>query len=515
MKYALISVSDKTGVASFAKSLAELGWTILSTGGTAEVLRENGVKVTDVADFTGFPEILDGRVKTLHPLIHAGILNIRENESHRQICRQIGINDIDIVAVNLYPFEKTVLRNLSQAAEKYDEIIENIDIGGPTLVRSAAKNHLYVTVLVDAGDYEKVLAELKENGETSLETRKLLAAKAFSHTALYDSIISGWLNRTLGIAFPAEYTIGGRLESAMRYGENPHQKAAFYTIPLMTEPGVSTAEKLHGKELSYNNIADIHASIELAKEFSAPACIIVKHTNPCGAAVDDDIERAFDLALATDPVSAFGGIVTINRELTPTLAEKLASIFLEVIIAPSYSPAALAILKSKKNVRIMRVDFNESYSSEQDMKKVTGGFLLQDRDLHKFTSLSDLNVPTKRRPTEEEIKSLSFAWIVAKHVKSNAIVYVSGTRTVGVGAGQMSRVDSAKIGALKAQNPIKGCVMASDAFFPFRDSVDEAAERGITAIISPGGSVRDEEVIAAADEAGIAMIFTGIRHFRH
>jgi phosphoribosylaminoimidazolecarboxamide formyltransferase/IMP cyclohydrolase len=301
----------------------------------------------------------------------------------------------------------------------------------------------------------------------------------------------------------------------MRYGENPHQKAAFYKIPLTTEPGVATAENLHGKELSYNNIADIHASIELAKEFSDPACIIVKHTNPCGAAVDEDIERAFDLALATDPVSAFGGIVTINRELTPTLAEKLAAIFLEVIIAPSYSPDALAILKGKKNVRIMRVDFNESYSSEQDMKKVTGGFLLQDRDLHKFASLSDLNVPTKRRPTEEEIKSLGFAWIIAKHVKSNAIVYVSGTRTVGVGAGQMSRVDSAKIGAMKAQNPIKGCVMASDAFFPFRDSVDEAAERGITAIISPGGSVRDEEVITAADEAGIAMIFTGIRHFRH
>ncbi|MDR2401727.1 MAG: bifunctional phosphoribosylaminoimidazolecarboxamide formyltransferase/IMP cyclohydrolase [Deferribacteraceae bacterium] len=515
MKYALISVSDKTGIAPFAYSLIQLGFTILSTGGTAKILRDAGVKVTDVSDFTGFPEILDGRVKTLHPLVHAGILNIRNNEEHQKVCREIGINNIDLVAVNLYPFEETVMKNLSEEGEAFDEIIENIDIGGPALLRSAAKNHLFITVITDAADYEKVISEIKSSGDTALETRKMLAAKAFSHTALYDSVISGWFNRIQNIAFPYEYTIGGRLASAMRYGENPHQAAAFYKIPLMTETGVASAEKLHGKELSYNNIADIHASIELAKEFEEPVCIIVKHMNPCGAAAAEDIEKAFDFALAADPLSAFGGIVTLNREVTATLAEKLSAIFLEVIIAPSYTPEALAILKNKKNVRVMRIDFNNRYTGEQDLKKVTGGFLVQDRDLHRFNSLDGLSVPTKRSPTSEERKSLSFAWIVAKHVKSNAIVYVSGTRTVGIGAGQMSRVDSAKIGAIKAQSPISGCVMASDAFFPFRDSVDEAAERGITSIISPGGSVRDDEVIAAADSAGIAMIFTGVRHFRH
>jgi phosphoribosylaminoimidazolecarboxamide formyltransferase/IMP cyclohydrolase len=515
MKYALISVSDKTGILGFAKSLTDAGYTILSTGGTAGALRSGGVEVTDVSAFTSFPEILDGRVKTLHPLIHGGILNIRGNEEHRRVCQEIGINNIDIVAVNLYPFEETLLKHISEQAEKYDEIIENIDIGGPTLIRSAAKNHRYVTVIVDAGDYEKVSEEIRTGGDTSLETRKFLAAKAFSHTALYDSIISGWFNRSQNISFPAEYTIGGRLASAMRYGENPHQAAAFYKIPLMTEPGVSSAEKLHGKELSYNNIVDIHASVELIKEFEEPACVIVKHMNPCGAATDSDAETAFDLALATDPVSAFGGIAAFNREITSSLAQKLSALFLEVIIAPAYSPESLEILKGKKNVRIMRIELNGMNSQEQDLKKVTGGFLLQERDLHKFTTLEGLTVPTKRAPTESELKSLRFAWVIAKHVKSNAIVYVSGTHTVGIGAGQMSRVDSAKIGALKANTPISGCVMASDAFFPFRDSVDEAAERGISAIISPGGSLRDNEVIAAADEANIAMIFTGIRHFRH
>jgi phosphoribosylaminoimidazolecarboxamide formyltransferase/IMP cyclohydrolase len=515
MKYALISVSDKTGILGFAKSLTDAGYTILSTGGTAGALRSGGVEVTDVSAFTAFPEILDGRVKTLHPLIHGGILNIRENEEHRRVCLEIGINNIDVVAVNLYPFEDTLLKNISEQAEKYDEIIENIDIGGPTLIRSAAKNHRYVTVIVDAGDYEKVLEEIGAEGDTTLETRKFLAAKAFSHTALYDSIISGWFNRSQNISFPAEYTVGGRLASAMRYGENPHQAAAFYKIPLTTEAGVSSAEKLHGKELSYNNIVDIHASAELIKEFKEPACVIVKHTNPCGAAADSDIETAFDLALATDPVSAFGGIAAFNKEITASLAQKLSALFLEVIIAPAYSPESLEILKSKKNVRIMRIQHNGIEGSEQDLKKVTGGFLLQERDLHKFSTFEGLPVPTKRAPTESELKSLRFAWIIAKHVKSNAIVYVSGTHTIGIGAGQMSRVDSAKIGALKARTPISGCVMASDAFFPFRDSVDEAAERGISAIISPGGSIRDGEVIAAADEANIAMIFTGIRHFRH
>jgi phosphoribosylaminoimidazolecarboxamide formyltransferase/IMP cyclohydrolase len=515
MKYALISVSDKRGAAAFAKSLSELGYTLLSTGGTAKTLRDSGVAATDIADFTGFPEILDGRVKTLHPLIHAGILNIRDDEAHQNICSRMGIKNIDIVVVNLYPFEQTVLRDQLHEAERYDEIVENIDIGGPTLIRAAAKNHRDVAVIVDIGDYETVLSEIKADGGVCLETRKFLAAKAFSHTALYDSIISGWFNRFQNIAFPSEYTIGGRLSSKMRYGENPHQAAAFYKIPLAAESGAASAEKLHGKELSYNNIADIHAAIELIKEFNEPACVIVKHMNPCGAAVAEDVESAYERALATDPLSAFGGIAALNREVTLSLAHKLSDIFLEVIIAPSYTEEALLNLESKKNVRIMRLDFDDACTAEQDFKKVAGGFLVQEKDAHRFSSLEGLTVPTKRAPTAEELKSLNFAWIVAKHVKSNAIVYASGAKTVGIGAGQMSRVDSAKIGILKAQSPIAGCVMASDAFFPFRDSVDEAAKHGITAIISPGGSVRDSEVVSAADEADIAMIFTGIRHFRH
>ncbi|MDR2869485.1 MAG: bifunctional phosphoribosylaminoimidazolecarboxamide formyltransferase/IMP cyclohydrolase [Deferribacteraceae bacterium] len=510
-KYALLSVSDKTGIVDFARGLTEVGYSLISTGGTAKALRDAGLAVREIAEFTGFPEILDGRVKTLHPMVHGGILNIRNNPEHQTIVKAHNIKNIDIVAVNLYPFEATV----AKTGVAFDEIIENIDIGGPSMLRSAAKNNAFVTVVVHADDYERVLAEIKAKGSTTAETRLELAAKAYSHTALYDSVISNYLNKKIGSKFPREYTIGGRLVQAMRYGENPHQGAAFYKVPLANEAGVSTAEQLHGKELSYNNIVDIHAAVELVKEFASPTVVIVKHMNPCGVSVADTLLTAYEEALSTDPVSAYGGIVATNREIDKALATRLAEIFLEVIIAPAFTEEAKAVLTVKKNVRLMELPLSDYRSDELDFKKVTGGFLIQDRDMHTFSDFAALPSPTKRKPSPEELRSLEFAWVVAKHVKSNAIIYTKGTRTIGVGAGQMSRVDSSKIAATKANFPLAGCAMASDAFFPFRDSVDEAAARGITAIVSPGGSIRDEEVIAAADEAGIAMVFTGVRHFRH
>jgi len=510
-RYALLSVSDKIGIAGFAEGLIKNGYIVISTGGTAKQLKDAGLDVLEIADFTGFPEILDGRVKTLHPKVHGGILNIRTDKEHQKTVAEHGIKNIDVVAVNLYPFEQTVLK----PGSAFEEIIENIDIGGPSMVRSAAKNHAFVTVVVHTEDYKTVLDEIEKLGNTTKETRIALAAKAFSHTALYDTVISGYLNRRLGTKFPLEYTIGGRIKQTMRYGENPHQEAVFYTTPLSSETGAANAVQLHGKELSFNNIVDIHAAVELIKEFSSPAAVIIKHMNPCGAAAANNIETAYDMALVCDPVSAFGGIAAFNRVVEMSLANKLAALFLEVIIAPAFSDEALEFLKQKKNIRLMQVPSNDIRGSESDFKKVIGGFLLQDRDLHVFENFSAANCPTKRKPTQEELNSLLFAWTLAKHVKSNAIVYVRDTHSVGIGAGQMSRVDSSKIAAIKAQSPLKGCVMASDAFFPFRDSIDEAAANGITAIVSPGGSVRDAEVIAAADEAEIAMVFTGIRHFRH
>ncbi|MDR2884701.1 MAG: bifunctional phosphoribosylaminoimidazolecarboxamide formyltransferase/IMP cyclohydrolase [Deferribacteraceae bacterium] len=510
-KYALLSVSDKYGIVDFAKGLVECGYKILSTGGTAKELKAAGVLVQEVGEFTGSPEILDGRVKTLHPKVHGGILNIRDNVQHQETIKAHGIENIDIVAVNLYPFEATVARS----GVTFEEIIENIDIGGPSMVRSAAKNHAFVTIVVHSSDYNGVLDEIRAHGNTTKETRLALAAKAFSHTALYDSVISGYLNRKIGNLFPQEYTIGGRMLQAMRYGENPHQNASFYSVPLSIESGITNAKQLHGKELSFNNVVDAHAAVELAKEFKKPAAVIVKHMNPCGTAVAETVNKAYELALACDPVSAFGGIVAVNREIDEALAQELGKLFLEVIIAPSYSNEALETLTQKKNVRLLSMPINDIRGEELDFKKVTGGFLLQDRDTHAFDSFDSLTCPTKRKPTAEELRSLEFAWVVAKHVKSNAIIYVTGTHTIGVGAGQMSRVDSSRVAAEKAKSPLAGCVMASDAFFPFRDSVDEAASRGITAIVQPGGSIRDEEVIAAADEANIAMIYTGVRHFRH
>ncbi len=515
-EYALLSVSDKTGIVEFAKGLNELGVKILSTGGTAKALKHAGVPVTEVSDFTGFPEIFDGRVKTLNPKIHGGILNIRDNETHRKIAAEYGIENIDIVAVNLYPFETVAAKKESTL----EDIIENIDIGGPAMIRSAAKNHNYVTVIVSPNDYGKVLQEMKLAGFPSLETRQVLAAKAFSHTALYDSVISNFLGRKFGLRFREEFTVGGRLVQTMRYGENPHQDSAFYREPLMAETGVCYAEQLHGKELSFNNIVDINSACELVKEFDNPAVVIIKHNNPCGVAEGETLEKAYENALACDPVSAYGGIVGVNREVDIKVAGHLSKIFLEAVAAPSFTDEALELLAKKPSIRLMVMKQFEGRSKEYDVKKVTGGYLLQDRDLHKFDNFDGLPVPTKRKPTPEELKAMEFAWKVAKHVKSNAIVYVKGTASIGIGAGQMSRIDSTKIAAMKAEDAfgkdaVKGAVMASDAFFPFRDNIDAAAAFGITAIVSPGGSVRDAEVIDAADEHGIAMVFTGVRHFRH
>lgn len=509
-KSALISVSDKSGIVGFAKGLKKHGVKIISTGGTAKLLAESGVDIIEISEFTGFPEMLDGRVKTLHPKVHGGILNIRDNEKHQATMSEHGLEDIDMVVVNLYPFEATVAKGAD-----HDEVVENIDIGGPSMIRSAAKNHKFVTVIVDNGDFGRVLDEM-DNGGTELETRTDLARKAYSHTGVYDSIIAGYFNRKLDVKFPEEISIPARKKQMMRYGENPHQESAFYVKPLVNEPSVSTGKQLQGKELSFNNIVDIHATLELVKEFKQPAVAIIKHTNPCGCAMGNNLLDAYLKALECDPTSAFGGIVGVNREVDKAFAEKLSEIFLEVILAPSFSKEALEILGTKKNLRLIELgEITGERDSEPDIKNVTGGILLQDRDLHEIDDIRALKVPTDRKPTEAEYKAMDFAWIVAKHVKSNAIVYTTEDRTIGVGAGQMSRVDSSKIAAQKARAELKGTVMASDAFFPFRDSVDEAAERGITAIISPGGSIRDDEVIAAANEHGIAMVFTGVRHFKH
>ncbi len=514
--YALLSVSDKTGIVEFARGLHELGIKLLSTGGTAKAIKDAGIPVIEVSEFTGSPEIFDGRVKTLHPKVHGGILNIRDNESHQKTAKEMNIENIDIVAVNLYPFEKVA----GDSASTLENIIENIDIGGPAMVRSAAKNHAYVTIVVHPHDYDKVLQEIKADGSTCIETRRVLAAKAYGHTALYDTIISNYLGRKFKLRFREEFTVGGRLMQTMRYGENPHQDSAFYKEPLMKETGVCYSQQMHGKELSFNNIVDLNSAEELLKEFKKPACVIIKHNNPCGTAEADTLIEAYNNAFACDKTSAFGGIFGFNREVTEDVAQKISEIFVEVVVAPAFSEKAIEILSKKPSIRIMIMEEIAGRSVEYDVKKVTGGYLLQDRDLHTFDNFQDLACPTKRKPTDEEMKSLEFAWKVAKHVKSNAIIYVKGTATIGVGAGQMSRIDSTKIAQMKAEqafgeNAVQGAVMASDAFFPFRDNIDAAASYGVTAIVSPGGSVRDEEVIQAADEHNIAMIFTGIRHFRH
>lgn len=526
VRRALISVSDKTGVVDFARALSALGVEILSTGGTFKLLRDQGIAAVEVADYTGFPEMMDGRVKTLHPKIHGGILGRRAQDG--AVMAEHGIQPIDLVAVNLYPFAATVAKADCTLADA----IENIDIGGPTMVRSAAKNHKDVAIVVNAQDYTQIIDSLKQGGLTYAQ-RFQLALKAFEHTAAYDGMIANYLGtvnqaaETLSTqersAFPNTFNSQFIKVQDMRYGENPHQIAAFYRESNPGEACIATARQIQGKELSYNNVADTDAALECVKSFVKPACVIVKHANPCGVAVvpesEGGIRKAYDLAYATDSESAFGGIIAFNRELDAETAKAIVERqFVEVIIAPSVSDEAKAVVATKINVRLLECgQWPEVRQSGWDFKRVNGGLLVQSRDIGMITE-ADLKIVTQRAPTEQEIYDLIFAWKVAKFVKSNAIVYAKNRQTVGVGAGQMSRVNSARIAAIKAEHAgleVLGAVMASDAFFPFRDGIDNAAKAGITAVIQPGGSMRDQEVIAAADEAGIAMVFTGMRHFRH
>ncbi len=510
IKSALISVSDKTGLIELARFLESQGILILSTGGTAKHLRDEGIEIKDVSDYTGFPEIMDGRVKTLHPKIHGGLLQVRTDKKHQEQAEKNKIPPIDMVVVNLYPFEETVRKGA-----KFSDCIENIDIGGPSMVRSAAKNHEFVTVVVDPDDYKAIVEEMKASGGVvSNETKRKLAAKAFSRTAAYDSAISQWFAGEIDEKFPTTFAFSGIRKEVMRYGENPHQKAALYTSK---GKGIATAKQLQGKELSYNNICDADAAMELISEFSEPACVIIKHANPCGVATDKSLTKAYEKALACDPVSAYGSIIAFNREIDKETAETLSKLFVEVIIAPKVSKAAEEIFAKKKNMRLLVEEIPDKARKEFLVRNVSGGFLLQERDAENISE-GDLKIVTERKPTNKEVADMLFAWTVCKHTKSNAIVFAKDNMAVGVGAGQMSRVDSVKIATMKAKehkHSVEGCVMASDAFLPFADGLILAAEAGIKAVIQPGGSIRDEEVIKAANEHGVAMVFTGKRHFRH
>ena len=525
IKCALISVSDKSGIVDLATALAQKGIKILSTGGTAAALREAGLNVFDVSEATGFPEILDGRVKTLHPTIHAGILARRDHASDHETLKQQAIDLIDLVVVNLYPFRET-LAGFRAGERTFSDCIEKIDIGGPTLLRAAAKNHPHVTVLVEPCDYPTIIESLENDQEISSAERRRLAAVAFTHVAAYDAAISNWLTRENGDTQPSLLSVAGRRVKTLRYGENPHQQAALYAWDIGSPgPGIATSRCLQGKELSYNNIHDASACLALAAEFSEPACVIVKHANPCGVACREHLAEAFQQARSCDPVSAFGGVVAFNRCLDSAAAEAVSSMFAEVVIAPEVTPQAREILSGKPDIRLLETG-GLPHPGENDlmMKMVSGGFLLQDTD-HGFIEPDDLSVVTQRAPSAAEKADLLVAWKVCKHVSSNAIVYVKNQATVGIGAGQMSRVDSARIAADKAQRATQeagetiartqGSVLASDAFFPFADGLAVAIEAGATAVIQPGGSKRDSEVIALANEAGLAMIFTGMRHFRH
>lgn len=526
IRQALLSVSNKSGIVEFAQGLVKRGVKLLSTGGTAKLLAENGIPVTEVSDYTGFPEMMEGRVKTLHPKIHGGILGRRGIDD--EVMMQHQINAIDMVVVNLYPFAATV----ANPDCTLEDAVENIDIGGPTMVRSAAKNHQHVAIVVNNGDFNAILAEMDQNRNSlTLETRFDLAIKAFEHTAQYDSMIANYFGQMVKPYFRAEEEAEAKCgqfprtlnlnfirKQSMRYGENGHQKAAFYVEQDVKEASVSTAKQLQGKALSYNNIADTDAALECVKSFSEPACVIVKHSNPCGVALGKDILEAYNRAYQTDPTSAFGGIIAFNRELDEDTAKAIIERqFVEVIIAPTVSSAAQEIVKSKKNVRLLMCGNWESAIQRLDFKRVNGGLLVQEADLS-MVDLADLEVVSKRQPTKQELEDLLFCWKVAKFVKSNAIVYAKNNQTVGIGAGQMSRVYSAKIAGIKAKDEgleVKGCVMASDAFFPFRDGIDAAAKVGIECVIHPGGSMRDQEVIDAANEHNMVMVLTKMRHFRH
>ncbi|MBZ5704365.1 MAG: bifunctional phosphoribosylaminoimidazolecarboxamide formyltransferase/IMP cyclohydrolase [Acidobacteriia bacterium] len=512
---AILSVTDKTGLVDFARKLSSMGVELISTGGTAKLLRDSGVSVKDISELTGFPEMLDGRVKTLHPKVHGGILHRRENPAHRTAVAEHGIQPIDMVVVNLYAFEKTA----AKPGVPFEELIENIDIGGPSMIRSAAKNFQDVAVVTSPSDYNAIADEMAQSGgELSAATKWRLAQKAFATTAAYDSAIASTLERVSANGrfefhpaggFPQTLRLSFNKAMDLRYGENPHQKAAMYSDGSGT--GVANGRQLQGKELSYNNIVDLQAAWDLAQEFSEPVCAIIKHTNPCGTATGKTLVEAYKKALECDPVSAFGGVIGVNRPIDAQTAEEMAKLFLEVIAAPAFDEAARAKFASKKNLRLVEITLAPQ---KWVLKNVSGGILVQDADVRPLAE-GDLKVVTKRPPTPEEKRALLFAWTVCKHVKSNAILYARDSQSVGVGAGQMSRVDSCKIGAMKAVLPLKGTVAASDAFFPFPDGVEEIARAGATAIIQPGGSVRDQEVIEAADRLGLAMVFTGVRHFRH
>ena len=513
---ALISVSHKEGVLDFAKGLEKLGIELLSTGGTAKLLRDGGVKVKDVSEFTGFPEMLDGRVKTLHPKVHGGLLGRRNNPEHMKQWKEHGIEPIDLVVVNLYPFEQAV----AKPGCTLEDAIENIDIGGPTMLRSAAKNYTDVAVVVSPRDYGRVLDELKLSGEVSLKTRFELCRTVFLHTARYDSAISAWLDNQVPAdektRFPNILTLQFEKVQNLRYGENPHQQGAFYREFGRKEPCVANARQLQGKEMSFNNFLDANSALELVKEYDQVAAVIVKHNNPCGAATGASLADAYRKARDCDPVSAFGGVIAFNHLVDLETAKELTATFIEVVVAPEFAPEALTELKRKKDLRLLDIGPAIAGTPEgMDLKKITGGLIYQDRDLGKIADIRKLTVATKRMPTDEEYEALAFAWKVCKHVKSNAIIFATGDRTLGIGAGQMSRLDSVRIAVMKAQSSLKGSVLASDAFFPFRDGLDEAAKAGITAVIQPGGSLKDEEVIKSANEHGLAMVMTGMRHFRH
>jgi len=519
---ALVSVFDKSGIEHLCRNLAELGVEIVSTGGTAKKLRENNIPCKDVSELTGFPEMLDGRVKTLHPKVHGGLLYRRHDEAHRKAVKDHGIPDIDLVVVNLYPFEQTI----AKPGIAVEEAIEQIDIGGPSMLRSAAKNYESVTVVCDPMDYSAVLQELKENaGQTTPATRQRLAAKVFASTSRYDGAICAYLEGLTEVGASPTFSLFGVLRQELRYGENPHQKAAFYVVPGCQEPNIADARQLSGKELSFNNILDLAAALEVVKDFAEPAACVVKHNNPCGCAVNDDLLEAYRQAYAGDPLSAFGGIIGLNKKVDGRVANEIASPdrFVEAIVAPLFTQEAVDMLTTRakwgKNVRLVETGLFEEFSRnakaiERDVRRLPGGILIQDRDRVE-DEWANLKTVTKREPTPEELAALKFAQVVCKHVKSNAIVFAKGRAIIGVGAGQMSRVDSVEIAVKKSGERAKGAVMASDAFFPFPDGVEAAAKAGVTAVIQPGGSVKDKDVIAACDALGIAMVTTGIRHFKH
>lgn len=510
IKNAIISVSDKTGIVEFAKRLADIGINIISTGGTEKALRDAGIEVRNISEVTGFPECLDGRVKTLHPRIHAGILAMRDKKEHMDQLKELDIDTIDMVVVNLYPFKKTILKE----GTTLEEAIENIDIGGPSMLRAAAKNYRDVVVITDPEDYEKVLSEIENRKDVSLDTKFYLAFKVFNHTAAYDALIASYLKEKAGIKeFTDSMTLTFEKVQDLRYGENPHQDAAFYREPVPVSGSIVSSVQLHGKELSYNNINDANAAVELLKEFEGTACVAVKHANPCGVGIGESIYEAYRKAYTCDPVSIFGGIIAMNEIVDAKTAAEINKIFVEIVIAPGYTDEAFEILSSKKNIRILRIDnIRQKNLTGLDVKKVNGGILIQQIDNGNY---NELTVATDRKPTEKELEDLKFAWKVVKHVKSNAIVLAKENMTVGIGPGQMNRIWAAENSIRQAGDNASGSVMASDAYFPFPDCVEAAAKAGITAIIQPGGSIRDKESIDACNKYNIAMVFTGMRHFRH